>query len=109
MIWGTVLTTLFSNLLVPGIYVFRELKIQPQVYFKRTLSARLAGAALLIASTWILRIVMPVSLTGVAPWISALSLISHLSVGTLAYLVGYLSTPVGRGDLTELARKMRRR
>src|SRR5262249_29313101 len=27
VIWGTVLTTLFSNLLVPGVYVFRELKI----------------------------------------------------------------------------------
>ena len=27
VIWGTVITTLFSNLLVPGIYVFRELQI----------------------------------------------------------------------------------
>ena len=26
VIWGTVLTTLFSNLLVPGIYVFRVLR-----------------------------------------------------------------------------------
>ena len=27
VIWGTVLTTLFSNLLVPGLYVFRVLEI----------------------------------------------------------------------------------
>ena len=29
VIWGTVLTTLFSNLLVPGLYVFRVLEIDP--------------------------------------------------------------------------------
>ena len=28
VIWGTVLTTLFSNLLVPGFYVFRVLEIR---------------------------------------------------------------------------------
>ena len=38
VIWGTVLTTLFSNLLVPGLYVFRELKIDLRTYFRRTLS-----------------------------------------------------------------------
>ena len=52
VIWGTVLTTLFSNLLVPGVYVFRELKIDPRTYLKRTLSAPLAGAAALVAATW---------------------------------------------------------
>ena len=31
VIWGTVLTTLFSNLLVPGIYVFRVLEIDPRI------------------------------------------------------------------------------
>ena len=43
VIWGTVLTTLFSNLLVPGIYVFRELQIDLRIYLKRTLSAPFAG------------------------------------------------------------------
>ena len=49
VIWGTVLTTLFSNLLVPGVYLFRELEIDPRTYLKRTLSAPLAGAAALVA------------------------------------------------------------
>jgi O-antigen/teichoic acid export membrane protein len=109
VIWGTVLTTVFSNFLVPGLYVFRELKIQPRIYLKRTLSAPLAGAAALIASTWVLRSIMPVASTGAAIWTVAVSLILHLSVGTLAYLGGYLLMPVGREDLTELAGKIRRR
>ena len=45
VIWGTVLTTLFSNLLVPGVYVFRVLEIRPRTYLTRTLGAPLAGAA----------------------------------------------------------------
>ena len=32
VIWGTVLTTMFSNLLVPGIYVFRVLEIDLRTY-----------------------------------------------------------------------------
>ena len=40
VIWGTVLTTLFSNLLVPGIYVFRVLEIDPRTYLKRTWRTR---------------------------------------------------------------------
>ena len=45
VIWGTVLTTLFSNLLIPGIYVFRVLEIDPRTFLRRTLSAPLAGGA----------------------------------------------------------------
>ena len=60
MIWGTVLTTLFSNLLVPGLYVFRELKIDLRTYLQRTLTAPLAGAAALVAATWAFGIAMPV-------------------------------------------------
>ena len=40
VIWGTVLTTLFSNLLVPGIYVFRILEIRPAIFLARTLAPR---------------------------------------------------------------------
>lgn len=39
VIWGTVLTTLVSNLLVPGVYVFRVLEIRYSTFFARTLSA----------------------------------------------------------------------
>ncbi len=109
VIWGTILTTIFSNFLVPGFYVFRELKIQPRVYLKRTLSAPFAGALALIASTWILRAAMPVTTMGVTPWILALSLVLHLSVGTLAYVAAYLFVPVGRRDLNEIVGKMRGR
>ena len=59
MIWGTVLTTLFSNLLVPGVYVFRVLEVRLRTFLSRTLSAPLAGAAALVASTWLLRMALP--------------------------------------------------
>jgi O-antigen/teichoic acid export membrane protein len=109
VIWGTVLTTLFSNLLVPGFYVFRVLEIDASAYLKRTLAAPLAGGAALIASTCALQILMPVTCTGITLWSRALPLILHLTVGTIAYMGAYLLVPVGRGDLVELASKMRRK
>jgi O-antigen/teichoic acid export membrane protein len=109
VIWGTVLTTLFSNLLVPGVYVFRILEIDASAYLKRTLSAPLAGGAALIASTCALQYLMPVTNSGSALWARSLPLILHLTVGTFAYMGAYLLLPVGRGDLTELASKMRRK
>jgi Na+-driven multidrug efflux pump len=109
VIWGTVLTTFFSNLLVPGLYVFRVLKINPRTYLKRTLSPPLTGAAALILLTWLLRQVMPVTYPGTALYSRAFPLLFHLVAGTLAYAVGYLLAPSGRGDLSELWGKLRQR
>jgi hypothetical protein len=109
VIWGTVLTTMFSNLLVPGIYVFRTLRIDPRVYLQRTLSAPMAGAVALIAATWVLRLVVPVTGAGPTRWTRALPLLVHLSIGSLAYIAGYVLIPAGRRDLAELAAKLRRR
>jgi hypothetical protein len=36
-------------------------------------------------------------------------LLAHLAAGTVAYLAGYLLVPTGRGDLLELAARVRRR
>jgi hypothetical protein len=36
-------------------------------------------------------------------------LVVHLVAGTAAYVAGYLLVPVGRGDLAELAGRLRRR
>jgi O-antigen/teichoic acid export membrane protein len=109
VIWGTVLTTMFSNLLVPGIYIFRELRIDLATYLKRTLSAPTTGAIALVVATWVLRTVMPVSYPGTALWSRALPLILHLFVGCAAYVLGYLMTHVGRADLIELAGKLLKR
>jgi O-antigen/teichoic acid export membrane protein len=108
VIWGSVLTTLFSNLLVPGIHVFRVLEIQPGTYLKRTLGAPLAGAVLLVAVTWICRLAFPPTLPGSTVLVRALPLLGHLSIGCLAYGVGYLLVPTGRGDVAALVRKLRR-
>jgi Na+-driven multidrug efflux pump len=108
VIWGTILTTLFSNLLVPGFYVFRVLKIEPGLYLSRTLNAPLAGGCALIAVTWLLRLVVPVYYPGDTIWIRALPLIGHLTAGSIAYIGGYLLTPTGRGDLLEIMAKLGR-
>ena len=58
VIWGTVLTTLFSNLLVPGVYCFRVLGVRPWAFLRRTLSAPMAGAAGLLAAAWAFHLVV---------------------------------------------------
>ena len=109
VIWGTVLTTFVSNLLVPGLYVFRVLEIDPRTFLKRTLSPPLAGAIALVVVSWLLRRTIPVSYPGVDLWTRALPLLFHLAVATLAYIGGYLMVPSGRHDLTLLLSKLRRR
>jgi O-antigen/teichoic acid export membrane protein len=109
VVWGTVLTTLFSNLLIPGIYVFRVLEIDLRTYLKRTLSAPMAGAAALLVTTWALPHLAPHAFVGPTLSTLKLPLILHLGAGTLAYVGGYLLVPVGRSDLIELTSKLRRR
>ena len=54
VIWGTVLTTLVSNLLIPAAYTFRVLEIRPGPYLRRSLLPPMAGGAALLASSWAL-------------------------------------------------------
>ncbi|MHC5541697.1 polysaccharide biosynthesis protein, partial [Singulisphaera rosea] len=102
VIWGTILTTLVSNLFVPGVYLFGALGIEARAFIGRTLKAPMAGAAALITASWTLRAFMPVAAPSAGLWwlISTLSL--HLGVGILAYVGGYLLVPVGRRDLARL-------
>ncbi len=109
VIWGTVLTTLFSNLLVPGIYLFRELQIDLRTYLKRTASAPMVGAAALVAVTALLRGLLPIAPSGPASLSRVTLFLLHLTAETLAYIAGYLLVPAGRGDFTELAARLRRR
>jgi O-antigen/teichoic acid export membrane protein len=109
VIWGTVLTTLFSNLLIPGIYLFRVLEIDPRTYLTRTLGPPLAGTAALLISTTLMSHVLPIPNSGQTIRTRGLLLLIHLVVGTVAYVGGYLVVRTGRSDLAELAAKVRRR
>jgi hypothetical protein len=110
VIWGTVLTTLFSNLLIPGIYCFRALGVRPGEFFRRSLGAPMAGAALLLPAAWSSRaIVAPEALVGASRVARAVPLLEHVGIGVAAYLLGYLLVPSGRSDLTVLWGKLRRR
>jgi O-antigen/teichoic acid export membrane protein len=108
VIWGTVLTTLISNLLVPAIYVFRVLEIDPRTCLERTLSAPVAGAITVITVTWLLRSHWPVTYHGPTLLSRTAPLLLHLSAGTAAYIGGYLLMPMGRRDLAEILAKLRR-
>ena len=107
VIWGTVLTTLFSNLLVPGVYVFRVLDIKYSTFLVRTLSAPMAGALALVVACWAFGGLVPPgpseSSTGL---MRILPFLANLSVGTLAYMVGYFGSPTGWGDAQAIARKL---
>ena len=109
VIWGTVITTFFSNLLVPGIYVFRELQIDWRILLRRTLSAPFCGGMALVAVTWTMRRVAPVTYPGESLWSRSAPLLTHLTAGTLAYLAGYLLTKAGRSDAVELSGRLLRR
>ncbi|MCA1684907.1 MAG: polysaccharide biosynthesis C-terminal domain-containing protein [Planctomycetia bacterium] len=111
VIWGTVLTTLFSNLLVPGVYVFRVLDIRPRRFLARTLSAPAAGGLALVVAALALRAAFPLhpSPAGGLSLTRWLPLAAHLAAGCLAYAVGYLAAPAGRADLIEAAAKFRHR
>jgi O-antigen/teichoic acid export membrane protein len=111
VIWGTVLTTLFSNLLIPGVAVARALNLRPSVFARRTLSAPLAGAAALLATAALFARALPLHPSphggmALARWAP---LVVQLTVCCLAYLGGYLAVPAGRGDLDGLRSKLRAR
>jgi O-antigen/teichoic acid export membrane protein len=119
VIWGTVLTTLFSNLLVPGWYTFRTLEVRPSWFLRRTLLAPLAGTASLVVALVLARLMgldpeptgaLASSLTGLLPGpdrlVRAAPFLADLTLGTLAYIAGYLLVPAGRGDLDALKRRL---
>jgi O-antigen/teichoic acid export membrane protein len=109
VIWGTVLTTLISNLLAPGVYVFRVLKVRPATFLVRSLGAPLCGAVALVLATWALQEVLSPWPQGSRGLLAALPLLANLAVGCLAYLAGYAAVPSGRGDLLALLGKIRPR
>jgi O-antigen/teichoic acid export membrane protein len=109
VIWGTVLTTLFSNLLVPGLHVIKVLKIDLRAFLTRTLSAPLAGALALILATTAFRLALPANPGTLRGWVRYAPFAANLSVGVISYVLGYVATPTGRADLTLLGRKLRRR
>lgn len=109
VIWGTVLTTLFSNLLVPGIYLFRVLEIAPHTYLRRTLGPPLAGMTALLLTTGMAHFLVPLPDPGQGTGPRVLYLLVHLVAGTAAYIGGYLLLPIGRGDLAELLARIKRR
>ena len=109
VIWGTVLTTLVANLLVPALILFPRLEIGFRTFLARTLAPPLLGALALVAACAGLRLALAPDPVPGAPLGGAVPFLAHLTVGCLAYGVGYASTATGRGDLLALARKVRRR
>ncbi len=99
VIWGTVLTTLISNLAVPGIYLFRTLEIRLPIYIQRTLFPPLAGATGLLVATALSPVLIPEISSGATKIARVLLLLAHVVLGVSGYAIGYLATPNGRQDL----------
>jgi O-antigen/teichoic acid export membrane protein len=98
VIWGTVLTTLFSNLLIPMFYTFRKLEVSLPEFFRRSLWPALAGSLLMVMTALFLRIVLNPEPTGASRQTRLLLLLCHLSIGVSVYSVGYL---LSRSAVTE--------
>jgi O-antigen/teichoic acid export membrane protein len=109
VIWGTVLTTLISNMLIPGVYLFRLLQIRPSTFVTRTLGAPLAGAAFLIPVALICCAVLPEEQTEPSVISRSLPLVLSLAVSVAAFVIGYVATSSGRSDLVALVRYFRGR
>jgi len=109
VIWGTVLTTLIANGLVPGVYLFRVLEVRASAFLSRTLGAPMAGGLALVAASWALRMAWSAEPVGTSLASRSTPLVAHLAVGCLAYLAGYLAVPAGRSDARVLLAKVRRR
>lgn len=109
VIWGTILTTFFSNLLIPGVYVAKVLEINPRTFLLRTLGPPLIGGVCAVVACTVLARWFPVTFPGTTIATRILPLLVHLSVGLGTYMAGYLLTPTGRGDFSQLAAKLARR
>lgn len=109
VIWGTVLTTWISNLLIPGWYCFRELQVLPRAFLMRTLGPPLAGACCLIAASLAAWPIVANPETSDSRLARAVPLVTHLAVCVAAYIAGYALTPTGREDLRLLINRIRRR
>jgi O-antigen/teichoic acid export membrane protein len=107
VIWGTVLTTLVSNLLIPGLYCMRALDVRFSTFLKRALGAPMMGAAVLLLATWAFHLVISPELHEGSRLVRLPPFLAHLGVGVVAYLIGYALIPVGRTDLADVLRKLR--
>jgi O-antigen/teichoic acid export membrane protein len=107
VIWGTVLTTLVSNMLIPGVYLFRLLNIRPLAFVTRTLGAPLAGAALLMPVALICCTILPEEQPATSIISRSWPLAVSLAVSLGAFLVGYAAVASGRSDLIALVRYFR--
>lgn len=108
VIWGTVVTTLFSNLLIPGVYVYRVLEIDPLVFLRRSLAPALLGASVLILVSSVLNYTITGPGGGAGSLARVAWLAGHLSLGMLAYMLGYMLVPSGREDARWILGRIRK-
>lgn len=109
VIWGTVLTSLFSNLLIPGIYTFRVLEIRLSDFIRRSLAPAFLGGLALCLGSLAMSQLWDLAAPGLGRSQKTGILILHLLVSMACYAAGYMSLDSGRGDAHWLFRRLRRR
>lgn len=108
VIWGTVLTTLIANFVIPGIYLFRLLDVRPAGFLTRTLGAPSAGVAGLLMTAWACSRVTAIVALRTSAYPRGVGLIVLLAACSLGYLAGYLAVPAGRRDCRAVVRHLGR-
>lgn len=108
VIWGTVLTSLFSNLLIPGIYAFRVLEIQLGGFIRRSLAPALLGGIGLCLASLAMSQIWDLSEQGLSRSAKTGLLMAHLGVCMACYVAGYVILSSGRADASWLLRRLGR-
>lgn len=109
VIWGTVLTTFFSNLIIPGIYVFRNLEIRPVEFFRRSLGAGLSGSLMMCVGLLGINLIWDVNAPNSTWSMKLVFLMMHICIGLLIYATGYFLNYWGKKDREWILSKVRNR
>ena len=109
VIWGTVLTTLISNMLIPGVYLFRLLR--DPAFNIRDEDARCSSGGRRALGAGRLDLLHDCTSRTLRnnPDLTLVLAALNLSLCVVAYIFGYLAVARGRADLVSFVRQIRQR
>lgn len=104
VIWGTVVTAILSNLVIPAWYLRERIGLSLRRFAKKSLLPPLAGSAAAVLASLLMQALIDPAPDGASRAWRGLLLLAHLAAAAAAFAAGYASTSVGRQDVGLLSR-----